>query len=281
MDSPSEWRAAGRLHSWRGLPLYVRDSGGTGEPLLLLHGFPTSSWDWRHIWADLASRYRVVAFDYIGFGLSAKPRSGPYFIFAYADQAEAVLRELGIARPHILAHDLGDTVAQELLARGGYASCALLNGGVFPELHRARPAQKLLRSPVGPLVARLASRRTFDRNMQQIFGATPPSREELDGMWELASREHGTHNFDRIIDYIGERRLYRERWVAPLLAPQIPTCMINGHADPVSGRHVVDTLRRLAPGVEIFDLPGVGHYPQIETPSKVLGAYSSFRSKLL
>lgn len=100
-------------------------------------------------------------------------------------------------------------------------------------------------------------------------------------MWELASREHGTHNFDRIIDYIGERRLYRERWVAPLLAPQIPTCMINGHADPVSGRHVVDTLRRLAPGVEIFDLPGVGHYPQIETPSKVLGAYSSFRSKLL
>lgn len=286
--SPSQWRAAGQAFVWRGRRVFYREQG-TGEPLLLLHGFPTSSWDWRHVWDELARTSRVIALDYMGFGFSDKPSQGPYSVFAYADQAEALLGRLGVARVHVLAHDLGDTVAQELLARdherrGGHngfaalGSVCLLNGGLFPELHRPRPLQRLLGSPVGFLVARRIDRRRFGRGLAEVFGPnTQPSSAELDGFWECASFAGGLRNYHHLIGYMTERRRYRDRWVAAILDRTVPVSLINGHLDPVSGKHVVDRLREVAPGAEIYDLPGIGHYPQTEAPAEVLRAYAAFR----
>lgn len=287
--SPSAWRAAGQTFDWRGHRVFYREQG-TGEPLLLLHGFPTSSWDWRHVWDELAGRYRVIALDYLGFGFSDKPSAGPYSIFAYADQAEALIVRLGVGRRvHVLAHDLGDTVGQELLARdherrGGHhgipqlASMCLLNGGILPEVHRPRPIQTLLDSPFGFLVARLTNRARFGRGLAAVFGPnTQPSEAELDGFWECASFAHGLRNYHHLIRYMRERKRYRDRWVTPLLAGAVPLSLINGHLDPVSGKHVVDRLRELRPSFEIHDLPQIGHYPQTETPADVLRAYDAFR----
>jgi pimeloyl-ACP methyl ester carboxylesterase len=283
--SPDAWRAAGATLPWRGLRVFYRDAGGDRPPLLLLHGFPTSSWDFAPVWDALAARYRPIALDYVGFGFSAKPAAGPYAVFAYADQAEAVLAACGVTRCDVLAHDLGVTVAQELLARDRdrgarqYASVAFLNGGLLPELHRPRLGQRLLASPAGAAVARLAGRAAFERGLAEVFGPrTKPGRAELDGFWQCADAEHGTHNFHRIIDYMAERRLYRDRWVAAVLAPRVPTCVINGHHDPVSGKHVVDRLRALAAPVRIVDLADVGHYPQCEAPGDVVAAYLAFRA---
>lgn len=289
--SPAAWRASGQSFAWRGHRIFYREQG-TGEPLLLLHGFPTSSWDWRHVWDDLARSYHVLAFDYLGFGFSDKPADGAYSVFAYADQAEALLARLGIARVHVLAHDLGDTVAQELLARsrdraggrGGFAELAsvcLLNGGIFPELHRPRPIQKLLDSPIGALIARFTDRRRFGRGLAAVFGPrTQPSQAELDGFFECASFGAGLRNYHRLIRYMRERRRHRDRWVAPILDGDVPLALINGHLDPVSGKHVVDRLRELRPGAEIHDLPEIGHYPQTEAPLDVLRAYTAFRQRV-
>jgi pimeloyl-ACP methyl ester carboxylesterase len=288
--SPSQWRAAGQTFAWRGLDVFYREAG-TGEPLLLLHGFPTSSWDWRHVWDELARQYHAIALDYIGFGFSDKPSSGPYSVFAYADQAEALLAHLGVvARVHVLAHDLGDTVAQELLARdrergsgkpGSFAELAsvcLLNGGIFPEVHRPRPVQRLLDSPVGGLIARLSGRRQFGRGLSDVFGPrTKPSEAELDGFWECATFGHGLRNYHRIIRYMRERRKHRDRWVEPIVEGTVPLALINGHLDPVSGKHVIERLRELRPGAEVHDLPEIGHYPQTEAPTDVLRAYAVFR----
>ncbi|TMQ23252.1 MAG: alpha/beta fold hydrolase [Deltaproteobacteria bacterium] len=287
--SPAAWRTAGDSIAWRGHRIFYREQGD-GEPLLLLHGFPTSSWDWRHVWDELARSYRVIALDYLGFGFSDKPADGPYSVFTYADQAEAVLAHLGVARMHVLAHDLGDTVAQELLARDrersgrGYAELAsvcLLNGGIFPEVHRPRRAQRLLDSPIGFLVARLSDRKRFGRGLAAVFGPrTQPSEAELDGFWECASAGNGLRNYHRLIRYMRERRRHRERWVGPLLGGEVPLSFINGHLDPVSGKHVVDRLRELVPGAEIHDLPEIGHYPQTEAPAEVLRAYTAFRQRV-
>jgi pimeloyl-ACP methyl ester carboxylesterase len=288
--SPSQWRAVGQAFTWRGHRVFYREHG-TGEPLLLLHGFPTSSWDWRHIWDELVSRYRVIAFDYVGFGFSDKPSDGPYSVFAYADQAEALLARLGVTRVHVLAHDLGDTVAQELIARdierrvgrGGFATLAsvgLLNGGLFPETHHPRLVQRLLDSPLGPLVARLNTRKSFGKSLSAVFGpATQPSEAELDGFWECVSFANGLANFHLLIRYMRERRRYRERWVQPIVNGAVPFALINGHRDPVSGKHMVDRMRQLRPAVEVYDLPEIGHYPQTEAPAEVLRAYTAFRAK--
>lgn len=119
----SAWKAAGTFIDYRGHPIFTRvDGPADGEPLLLIHGFPTASWDWEALWPSLTARYRVYTLDMIGFGFSAKPMDYIYTIADQADLFEAFLRHHHVTAFHVLAHDYGDTVAQELLARQSEAT---------------------------------------------------------------------------------------------------------------------------------------------------------------
>jgi len=275
--SPDQWRAAGDTFEWRGIRVFYRTEG-TGEPLLLVHGFPTASWDWWRVWPALAARYRVLTLDMVGFGFTDKPHWFAYSIFAQADLFEALLAREHVTHYRLLAHDYGDTVAQELLARQRSASGArivaasLLNGGLFPETHRALLAQKLLASPLGPLLARLSSYRMFASNMRAIWGKQPLSDEELRGMWQLASMNDGMRVMPKLIGYMAERRQHRERWVRPLVEPPCPIRLVNGLVDPISGAHMVARYRDVVSAPDVVELPDVGHYPQLEAPDAVRDA---------
>ncbi|MBK9031994.1 MAG: alpha/beta hydrolase [Myxococcales bacterium] len=283
MPTVEQWRALGTYVRWRDHDVFARvDGAATAPPLVLIHGFPTGSWDWWPLWAGLAARYRLIACDLLGLGLSAKPRQR-YRIADQADLVEAVAAWAGVDRAAVLAHDYGDTVAQELLARGrggapalAVQALVLLNGGLFPETHRARPIQRLLASPLGPLLAPLSSRRTFDRSMRAIAGAAPPTEAELDAMWTLAARAGGKAAMPRLLGYIAERRRHRARWVGALVDASIPVRVIDGLADPISGAHMVERYRALVPRPDVVELPGVGHYPQLEAPAAVLAATLAF-----
>ena len=115
------WRAAGRAHVHGGhetFYAYQERTAGSDRALLLIHGFPTASWDWHKLWSELGARFpRVIAADMMGFGFSSKPADYPYSILDQADLLEGLLRHLGVRSVDLLAHDYGDTVAQELLAR--------------------------------------------------------------------------------------------------------------------------------------------------------------------
>ena len=152
------WINAGRRERLLGHGIFCRVQAAPGkDPLLLIHGYPTASYDWHLLWDALAERYSLYALDMLGFGLSDKPRDFDYPITLQADLCVALLAQHGVTRPHVLAHDYGDTVAQELLAREiagtlPLASMCFLNGGLFPETHRARPIQKLLANKwTGPI----------------------------------------------------------------------------------------------------------------------------------
>ncbi|XP_025230312.1 mesoderm-specific transcript homolog protein-like, partial [Theropithecus gelada] len=154
------------LHSWKS-----SDSVGVvGSPeiVVLLHGFPASSYDWYKIWEGLTLRFhRVIALDFLGFGFSDKPRPHHYSMFEQASIVEALLRHLGLQnrRINLLSHDYGDTVAQELLyrykqnrsGRLTIKSLCLSNGGIFPETHRPLLLQKLLKDGgvLSPILTRL------------------------------------------------------------------------------------------------------------------------------
>jgi pimeloyl-ACP methyl ester carboxylesterase len=138
--------------------------------------------------------------------------------------------------------------------------------------------QKLLRSPLGPLVARLTSRRAFAANLRRIFGPqTPPSPEELDGFWTLVSANDGRRILPRLIQYMAERRRHRARWVGALQHTKVPLKLIDGVADPISGVQLVRRYRELISPADVTELPGIGHYPQVESPAAVLQAYLDFR----
>ena len=259
--------------------------------LLLIHGFPGASWDYSLLWRSLSARFNVIAPDLIGYGFSAKPQNYDYRIFDQADLCEALLQRLQVTGYHLLAHDVGDTVAQELLARAkdgtatlNLKSVSFLNGGLFPETHRTRFVQQLLLSPVGRIVAKRITRASFAANMTQIFGVnTLPSTRQLDVMWALATENDGLAVMHLLIYYICERRRYRERWVDALIHAgggitrrAIPIQLIIGTDDPISGRHMADRYRQLIPEANIMLLNGIGHYPQLEAPDLVLRGFFDF-----
>jgi len=281
------WKAAGRRYRHRGHEIFYRDDG-RGQVVLCIHGFPTASYDWHAVWPVLSESFRLIAPDMIGFGFSSKPRRYPYSILDQAAIHEDLLAQLGVKSCHILAHDYGDTVAQELLARLEdrrrmgeegleIRSVVLLNGGLFPETHRARPIQKLLLTPLGPVLSRLSNRRSFARSFSAIFGPnTRPSAEELAEFWQLVSYNDGHRIAHELIRYIVERRKNRERWVGVLQNTRVPLRLINGPEDPVSGGHMATRYGELVPSPDIVVLPGIGHYPQVEDPAGVVAALRSF-----
>jgi pimeloyl-ACP methyl ester carboxylesterase len=277
MITPDDWRAAGDFFEWRGHRIYYRVAG-SGDPLLLVHGFPTASWDYHALWEPLVQRYRVLTLDMIGFGLSAKPADFDYSILAQADLFEELLRREQVGSYRLVAHDYGVSVAQELLARQAEGasttliSACLLNGGLFPEAHRPLRTQKLLASPLGPLIARVASFRTFGRSMRRIWGTKSVSDHELHAMWQLVRTNDGMRVMPQIIRYLAERRQRRERWVGALVKTKVPLRLINGPVDPVAGERIVARYRELVPNPDVVELPGVGHYPQVEAPGAVLSA---------
>jgi pimeloyl-ACP methyl ester carboxylesterase len=283
-----EWRRTATTFHHRGHAISYRIVGD-GPVLLAIHGFPSASWDWAPIWPQLTSRFRVIAADMLGFGDSDKPRRYDYSIVDQASLHESLVRSLGIDRVHVLAHDYGVSVAQELLARHearapnalALASICFLNGGLFPEQHRPRMVQRLLASPVGFLIGRLSRKETFRRGLTDVFGPrTPPSAQLVDELWTLLRHNDGQAVLHRLIGYMAERRRLRDRWVGALITSRVPRRLIDGPLDPVSGAHLAARYRELVPEADVVELPGIGHYPQVEDPRGVLRAFFEFHDRL-
>jgi pimeloyl-ACP methyl ester carboxylesterase len=278
-----DWCARGSFHTVHGRTLFVVDSGAvdedaTGKPaLVVLHGYPTSSHDYHRVLPDLAARYRVIVHDHPGFGLSDKPRDYSYSIHEQADFAMLLWRKLGVRSAHLFAHDYGTSLATELLARWNRGfravpleSVTLCNGSVHIEMARLRPIQKLLRNRVlGPLVARLSSRRVFDRNMRRLWhDPAVLAQADLDTMWELLTRDGGKAVLPGITRYLRDRVLYWHRWVGALRESELPLSFLWGAEDPITGRDVAAVHHAEAPGSRLTVLEGVGHYPMLEAPGR-------------
>ncbi len=279
------WREKGNYFDYEGFPIFYQSSKTADEVVLCLHGFPTSSFDYHKIWDALAERYAVLSFDMIGYGFSAKPLDFDYTTFNQTDILQALLEYLKIKRIHILAHDYGNTITQELLARNeenrlnfSIETICLLNGALFPETHRPILAQKILISPFGFLFGRLISDSKFKRSLATIFGErTQPTEEELNDFLAVFKFNDGRRIAHRLIRYMSERKKYRERWVGALERTKIPFKFINGLADRVSGKHLVERFREVVPHqTDIIELEGVGHYPHFETPETVTENYFKF-----
>jgi pimeloyl-ACP methyl ester carboxylesterase len=288
--SITDWRASAKYLTYRNHQIFTKVEGLADAPvLLLIHGFPTASWDWEAIWSELTQKYHVITLDMIGFGYSAKPYNYNYSILDQADLCEYVLAKHNITEYHILAHDYGDTVAQELLARQAdqgqrpqLKSVCFLNGGLFPETHHPLLIQKLLLSPLGTIIARLNNKSQFSQNMKRIFGKkTQPDAELLDNFWQLFSMNQGSRILPKLIGYMPERKKYRTRWVGALEQTTIPLKLIDGMADPISGAHMLRRYQELVPNANVTELHDIGHYPQVEAPQAVLKAYLEFRASMV
>ncbi|MBP8111537.1 MAG: alpha/beta fold hydrolase, partial [Agitococcus sp.] len=210
--SVAAWQSRGKTCKISGLDVFFRDIGGTSsDAVLFLHGFPSSSYDWHTVFPLLGDDKRIICLDFIGFGLSEKPKNHSYSLFEQADIVEQLLKQQGIKRVNIIAHDMGTTVTCELLARRekkllgfGIQSVLLMNGSVHIELAHLTPSQQLLRSPLGSIFAKLSSKLIFKAQLKKILGK-PVLNDELEAMWALMSYRQGKARLAQTISYIEER----------------------------------------------------------------------------
>jgi pimeloyl-ACP methyl ester carboxylesterase len=286
LAAAKNWRSAGESLDWQGHQIFLQRGGEMHAPaLLLLHGFPTSSVDWLPLWSDLTKDHWVIAPDFLGFGFSDKPRNFNYSITAQTNLVEDMVIKSGARNIHILAHDYGVSVAQELLARMAekdrrlrILSCCFLNGGLLAAQHRPRPIQTLMAGRFGSLLSRLMTKQRFAKNFTEVFGPnTQPSADELDAYWYAMSQQHGHRLSHKLLHYMAERKAKAGRWQNIFTQPKAPLALINGSLDPVSGAHLADAIATLNPYIAITRLATIGHYPHVEAPADVIAAYRKFR----
>lgn len=272
------WQSAGERVIVDGRQIFVRRSGDTGPLVTLLHGFPSSSYDWRGVLEQLPVR-RTLAPDFLGFGLSDKPPRVRNSLFTQADIVAALLS--GEAGPvHLVAHDMGTSVAAELMARDlegrlpfTLGGVLLFNGGMIVALTSLTWGQRGLRSPVGPLLARLSSRRVFVSQFGSLFSSAHPlGADEAQDQWALWERAGGARQAHRLIAYIAERERHADRWLGALRDWPGELRLAWGMRDPVATVAVLDGLRALRPSAPVLELPNLGHYPQIEEPVTISAA---------
>lgn len=257
-----------------------RNQNIQSEFLLFIHGFPSASWDWFPQWQYFSNNYSMIALDMLGFGLSDKPVRHRYSLLEQADIIEHLCQHLKISKVNIVAHDYGDSVAQELLSRQKAAALSFhidklcwLNGGLFAESHRPLFTQRLLHSWLGPIIVKCLTKTSLKKSFIKIFGPlTPPKEEDLTAIWALIEHNKGARVMPKLLNYLDERRIHRDRWVQAMQYyadnGAVRLCFVNGRYDPISGDHMLGQFMRLLPRVETHRLD-VGHYPQLEAQNEV------------
>jgi pimeloyl-ACP methyl ester carboxylesterase len=285
MTEPAEvaaWEERGRRLSLAVGDVWALDQPAVDDagldPVFVLHGFPTCSFDWRHVLPTLAARRRVVLFDFPGFGLSAKP-DVRYRLRDQADVAEAVAAELGLEQVALVTHDMGDSVGGELLARDldgelpfAISGRVLTNGSIYLELAQLTAGQLfLLDLPDARLDTALGD--DDGAAMRAALAATcspshQPSDEELAAQWALVSRNGGHTLLPRTIRYIEDRRAEESRYTGAIERHPSPLGVVWGDLDPIAVVAMAHRLAERRPDATTAVLDGVGHYPMIEAPER-------------
>ena len=250
-----EWSRLGEHRELAGHRIFTVDAPARGEerdePLLVLHGFPSSSFDFRAVLDGLRRSRRVLLLDLLGYGLSDKP-DVRYSIAVQADIVMAFVRVVGVDRLALLTHDMGDTVGGELLARnqeGGWpveiTRRVLTNGSIYIEMAQLSTGQQMLlampdeRMPVDGAI---------DPSLVQagIAATFSPSSavddEELTAQGELVGAEDGHRMLARLIRYIEERRAHEGRYTGAIETHPSPLNVVWGVDDPIAVVAMADRL---------------------------------------
>lgn len=249
-------------------------------PLLVLHGFPTSSIDYRASLSALRAHRRVVLLDLPGYGLSAKPDRA-YRMADQADAVEGVAAALGLTEVDLLSHDMGDTVGGELLARDldgdlGFAirRRVLTNGSIYIDLAHLTDGQNfLLMLPDEQLPdgsgpdADALTKALIDTLAPAGSPASAPDVDDVRAAAELIVRNGGNRLMPRLIRYIEERRANERRFTGAIERHPAPLTIVWGDLDPIAVWAMTDQLLERRPDATRIRLEGVGHYPMIEAPA--------------
>lgn len=250
-----------------GVEVAYREVGDpSAPPVLLLHGFPTSSLLWSRDALLLGARMRVLAPDLVGYGESDRGAGADLSVPAQAGYLAELLDRLDVERLAVVGHDLGGAVAQLLaLDRPGVAAMVLLDPACFDAwpiegvrlLQDATPEQEADGAFVEEIV-RLA----LDLGVTKEGRLDPATIASFAEPWRTDAPSF--FRAARGVDGVGLAG--REGDLARL---DLPVFILWGEEDPYLPAELGDRLNELIPMSTLALLPGCGHYLTIDAPETV------------
>ncbi|MFW5709560.1 MAG: alpha/beta fold hydrolase [Chloroflexota bacterium] len=286
------WCDSGSYFSWQStlpqnadfeaLNIFHVCEGNPEDPaMLLIHGYPTSSFDYAPLFAILRDAYYVCALDTPGYGFSDKPLDGfDYSIFDDAQLVDHYIREVvGMDDFTLVTHDKGDSVGLALLQiyhdydERPYtiAHHVITNGNIYLPLAQLTTGQQTLLNPsVGPFVSSLLGGEQLATGIDEFF-IKPLPEQEIAAYASIFDYQGGTRVQHDIITYLDERSANETDWLQALSRSDIPTTVIWGEQDTVAPVAVPDDVwsnyleDRAAPA-SYWRIPCADHYLQVDQP---------------
>jgi len=246
------------------------EQAGSGEPVILLHGFGASTWSWRNVMPALAASFRVIAIDLNGFGYTQRPRT--FESYTREGQADLVLRVmdgLGIRSAHLMGHSYGGGLSLFIASRypERVRSLVLVDSSAptYANDRRSRAAslKPLLGLYLRSFVLRPGTvRRALLHSFYDDSLVTP----------ELVHEYYERLRVEGVVDaYYGLTAPTRSQpEPVELEKIRVPALIVWGAEDQLisveAGRRAAERM----PDAEFVVLPGVGHVPMEEKPEELV-----------
>jgi pimeloyl-ACP methyl ester carboxylesterase len=258
--------------------------GGSGPPLLLLHGIGDSSETWSEVLAPLARHYTVIAPDLLGHGESDRPRAD-YAISAYACGMRDLLAVLNIERVSVLGHSLGGGIAMQFAYQFPERTERLIivgSGGVGRRVHpmlrmAAAPGSEVVLPLVTLPMARWAVRQTagvFRR--LPVVGLGPDTDyvvHRFDGLSSGRSRSAFLRTLRAGVDARGQVVTMLDRCY---LSAGLPTLIVWGAQDRIIPVEHANIASRALPGARLEIFTNSGHFPHHDEPGRFASVVKHF-----
>jgi pimeloyl-ACP methyl ester carboxylesterase len=281
--SLADWRAEGDLVrlavAGRPVTVFRRSAGpSTGEVWTLLHGWPTSSWDWAAITPTIERSHRTLIPDLPGVGEAPKGDGIDFSIDALAETVVALWRHERVSATRLVAHDVGATVAQELVAREledrlevDILSVTWLNGALYPDLHGPSRSQLPFDLATDSAVPAVIDADVYCAGLTAVHHPThQPTPHTLSQHWTAFGGNNCTRAIPCFLRFVHERQERAERLVRAIETTTVPQRFIWGDGDPIAGRAQSERIQdRLGPRVDLVSFADCSHYPHAERPIDV------------
>jgi pimeloyl-ACP methyl ester carboxylesterase len=273
-----DYRSAARLTERRitvaGHEVVYLDRG-SGDPMVLLHGFGGDKDNWAFFAREIPDRYRVIALDLPGFGESSRHPEERYDVRSQSARLLAFVDALGLPRFHLAGNSMGGHLAARFALDHPerVRSLTLIDAGGVVAPHPSEVA-RALEAGRNPLV--VDSVEDFDHVMALVFVKQPP----IPGFIKryLAERALANRDFNQKI--FADLRATSWRLEGELPGVRVPTLIVWGAEDRVIDVSAAGVFAAAIPGAQTAILPACGHSPMIEQPVETAQRYLGFLGSL-
>lgn len=256
-----------------GFHIVYLDSGGTGAPLVMVHGFGGDKDNWVRTARYLHGPLRLIALDLPGFGESDSPLDGTYTIAEQTERLRAFIQKLGLTHVHLAGHSMGGNIVATYAAKypNEVGSLWLIANSGMNRAPTSELRQRIADTGKNALVP--ATLEEYRALMPWVM-AKPPwiPPKVIDVMGERAVAAHDLRE-KQFAQIIREASTLEEK----LSGLPIPTHVLWGAKDRAVHVQSVDVLMGLLPNSDRTILPDVGHMPMLEAPQEIAVDYLAFR----